>query len=195
MAKMSKELQSIPVDCILPNKNQPRKTFDDDTLGELAASIRAVGIIQPLSVERIQDGTYTLISGERRLRAAKLAGLTHVPCVLIRAEEKDLDVMSLVENIQREDLNYVEEAKAYEKLIEKYGFTQKDLSEKVGKRQSTISNKLRILKLGHKVLAKITECGLSERHARALLNIPDTEMRLQAAETIAKKNLSVRQTE
>lgn len=195
MTKMAKELRLIPVEDIIANINQPRKYFDDDSLQELAASIKGVGIIQPLSVSETAGGKYNLISGERRLRAAKMAGLNKVPCVLIRAEKEDVELMSLVENIQREDLNYIEEARAYMQLIDTYNFTQGQLAEKVGKKQSTISNKLRLLKLGEDVITKVVSNNLSERHARALLQIPDTEMRIKAVETIVKRDLNVRQTE
>ncbi len=195
MTKMAKELKLIPVGDIIANVNQPRKYFDDESIAELAASIRGVGIIQPLSVSDAGGGRYHLISGERRLRAAKLAGLDKVPCVLIRAEQEDVELMALVENIQREDLNYIEEARAYVQLIERYSFTQAQLAEKVGKKQSTISNKLRLLKLGEEVLDAAVKNNLSERHARALLQVPDTEMRLKAVETIIKRDLNVRQTE
>lgn len=192
---MSKELRLIPVELIIPNKNQPRQYFDDDAISELSESIKSVGIIQPLSIREREDGKYDLISGERRLRASILAGLTKVPCVLIRAEKEDMEVMALVENIQREDLNYVEEAKAYMQLIEKYSFTQQQLAEKVGKKQSTISNKMRILKLGPEVIDLLIKNNLSERHARALLQVPDTAIRIRAIESIIKRDLNVRQTE
>lgn len=192
---MAKELKLIPVTNIIANKNQPRKHFDDEAIEELAASIKAVGIIQPLSVREAENGIYLLISGERRLRASKLAGLDKVPCVIIRADEEDVELMSLVENIQREDLNFIEEAKAYLQLIESYRFTQQQLAEKVGKKQSTISNKLRLLKLGDEVIDLIIKNSLTERHSRALLQIPDTAMRVNAVKTIIKRDLNVRQTE
>ncbi len=195
MTKMAKELRLIPVEDIIANVNQPRKYFDDESLQELAVSIKGVGIIQPLSVSEAGGGKYNLISGERRLRAAKIAGLNKVPCVLIRAEKEDVELMALVENIQREDLNYIEEARAYVQLIDRYNFTQGQLAEKVGKKQSTISNKLRLLKLGESVISLVVDNNLSERHARALLLIPDTEMRIKAVDTILKRDLNVRQTE
>ena len=195
MARMSKELKLIAIEDIVANENQPRKYFDTQAIMELADSIKGVGIIQPLSVSVRSDGKYSLISGERRLRAAKIAGLKAVPCVLIQAKTDDIDLIALVENIQREDLNFIEEARAYQRLMEEYGFTQQQLSDKVGKKQSTISNKIRLIKLGDEVLAKLIEYNLTERHARALLQIPDTEMRLQAVETIKKNDLSVKQAE
>jgi ParB family chromosome partitioning protein len=136
-----------------------------------------------------------LISGERRLRAAIKAGLERVPCVLIRADEEDLHLMALVENIQREDLNFIEEAKAYQQLIDTYHFSQVELADKIGKKQSTISNKLRLLRLGDEVIHMVVDNALTERHARALLAIPDTEQRINALNTIIKRDLNVRQTE
>ena len=195
MTKMAKELKLIPVSSIIANKNQPRKHFDEEAIADLAASIKAVGIIQPLSVKESEDGFYHLISGERRLRASKLVGLDKVPCVIIRAETEDMELMALVENIQREDLNFIEEAKAYLQLIETYQFTQQQLAEKVGKKQSTISNKLRLLKLGDEIIDLILSHSLTERHARALLQVPDTEKRKEAVNTIVKKDFNVRQTE
>jgi len=195
MAKMLKEIRVIGVDDILVNVNQPRKTFNDDTLNELADSIKAIGIIQPLTVKEMDNGKYALISGERRLRASKLAGLDKVPCVLLRGEGEDFELMSLVENIQREDINYIEEARAYRQLIDRYGITQQQLAERIGKTQSTVANKLRLLRLGDKVIDKVIEYGFTERHARVLLKIPDTEMRLKACETIKNKELNVRQAE
>lgn len=195
MAKMAKELRLISIDDIIPNKDQPRKYFNDDAIGELALSIQSVGIIQPLSVQAREDGKFGLISGERRLRAAKMAGLTKVPCVMIRADQEDTELMALVENIQREDLNFIEEARAFDQILRKYGFTQQQLSEKVGKKQSTISNKLRLLKLGDEIISMLSGSNLTERHARALLKIPDTQIRIKALKAIIKRDLNVRQTE
>ena len=195
MAKMAKELRLISVNDIIPNKDQPRKYFNDDAIGELALSIQSVGIIQPLSVQAREDGKFDLISGERRLRAAKIAGLAKVPCVMIRADKEDTELMALVENIQREDLNFIEEARAFDQILRKYGFTQQELAEKVGKKQSTISNKLRLLKLGDEIISILSESSLTERHARALLKIPDTEIRIKALKAIIKRDLNVRQTE
>lgn len=195
MAKMAKELRLISIDDIIPNKDQPRKYFNDDAIGELALSIQSVGIIQPLSVQAREDGKFGLISGERRLRAAKMAGLAKVPCVMIRADQEDTELMALVENIQREDLNFIEEARAFDQILRKYGFTQQQLSEKVGKKQSTISNKLRLLKLGDEIISMLSGSNLTERHARALLKIPDTQIRIKALKAIIKRDLNVRQTE
>ena len=195
MAKMLKEIKVVSVNDIIVNANQPRKTFNDETLTELANSIKAVGIIQPLTVKEMPSGKYALISGERRLRASRIAGLNTVPCVLLRGEGEDFELMSLVENIQREDINYIEEALAYRHLIDRYQITQQQLADRIGKTQSTVANKLRLLKLGDKVIDKLLEYKLTERHARVLLQIPDTEMRLKAVETIKNKELNVRQSE
>ncbi len=195
MAKMVKEIKVIAVDDIIANVNQPRKSFNDDTIAELAESIKAVGIIQPLTVKETPSGKFALISGERRLRASKLAGLNTVPCVILRGEGEDFELMSLIENIQREDINYIEEALAYRQLIERYNITQQQLAERIGKTQSTVANKLRLLKLGDEVIEKVLEYKLTERHARVLLTIPDTQMRLKAVETIKKRELNVRQSE
>lgn len=196
MARMLKEIRVIRIDDIIVNVNQPRKVFFDDTLQELADSIRAVGIIQPLTVKEIGDeGKYALISGERRLRASRIAGLTSVPCVVLKGDGEDFELMSLIENIQREDINFFEEARAYKQLIERYGITQAQLAERIGKTQSTVANKLRLLKLGDEVIDKVLEYRLTERHARVLLKIPDTQMRLKAVETIRSKELNVKQTE
>ena len=195
MVKIAKELRMISIESIEANREQPRKTFVDDSLTELAESIKSVGIIQPLTVCEIGDGRFRLISGERRLRASSLAGLQSVPCVLMKAEAEEMEVMSLVENIQREDLNFIEEAIAYKQLIDNHGMTQVQLAERVGKKQSTISNKLRILKLSSVLLEKIKESNLSERHARALLQIPDEELRMKALKAIISRNLNVKQTE
>ncbi|MCL1802860.1 MAG: ParB/RepB/Spo0J family partition protein [Eubacteriaceae bacterium] len=195
MSKMAKELRLIPITNIIANKNQPRRNFDANSIEELAQSIRAVGIIQPLSVRETDNDVYLLISGERRLRAAKIAGLDRVPCVILKADQVQLELMTLVENIQREDLNFFEEARAYTKLMETYGFTQSQLAEKVGKKQSTISNKLRLLRLGDETMEVILQNKLTERHARALLQIPEESQRLSALQQIIKKDFNVRQTE
>ncbi|MBE6037770.1 MAG: ParB/RepB/Spo0J family partition protein [Anaerofustis stercorihominis] len=190
-----RELTNVSVNRIIPNPNQPRHYFDEENIRELAESIKELGIIQPLAVIDKGNGTYELVSGERRLRAAQLAGLQRVPCVLVSPTEEEKELIMLVENIQREDLTYIEEARAYKKIIDVHSLTQAELAEKIGKKQSTISNKLRLLRLGDEVLDRLIESNLSERHARALLSIPDTEMRLKAIDIITGRDLSVRQTE
>jgi len=184
----------IPVEWIVPNKNQPRKHFDEESLNELADSIAKVGIIQPLTVKMIGTGKYELIAGERRLRASQMAGLQRVPCIVIEASEEDSAFMSMIENIQRENLNFIEEAMGYKKLLATYNLTQEKLSNIIGKKQSTIANKLRILNLDENILNLLNENDLTERHARALLKLP-THERLAAVKKIIKKGLNVRQTE
>lgn len=184
----------IPIEWIARNKNQPRKNFDEESLSELADSIAKVGIIQPLTVKMIQGGKYELVAGERRLRASQMVGLNRVPCIIIEASEEDSAFISMIENIQREDLNFVEEAMGYKKLLSAYNLTQDKLSNIIGKKQSTIANKLRILTLDENILDLLNENQLTERHARALLKLPSNE-RLPVAKKIVKKGLNVRQTE
>lgn len=184
----------IPIEWIVPNKNQPRKNFNEESLSELADSIAKVGIIQPLTVKMIRDGKFELVAGERRLRASQMVGLNRVPCIIIEASEEDSAFISMIENIQREDLNFVEEAMGYKQLLTAYNLTQDKLSNIIGKKQSTIANKLRILTLDENILNLLNENQLTERHARALLKLPSNE-RLPAAKKIVKKGLNVRQTE
>ena len=176
------------------NPNQPRQEFADDALRELAESIRHYGILQPLSVRRAETG-YELIAGERRLRAAQLAGLREVPCLVLRSSEEESALLSLVENLQRRDLHYLEEAAAIARLIERYGFTQEQAAERLGRSQSAVANKLRLLRLSPACTALLREHGLSERHARALLRLADEEERLAALRVIVRQGYSVAQTE
>ncbi len=189
------ELKNIRTSKIIANPDQPRRFFDEENIRELAESIRELGIIQPLTVIEKQNGYFELVSGERRLRAAEVAGLEKVPCVVIDPTEEEKELIMLVENIQREDLTYIEEARAYKKIIDTHNLTQTELADKIGKKQSTISNKLRLLRLGDEVLDRLVDANLSERHARALLTIPDTQMRLKAIDIIVSKDFSVRQAE
>ena len=185
----------IGVDNIVPNPHQPRRCFYKEELVELAGSIRTNGILQPLSVRRLRDGTVELISGERRLRAAKMAGLEVVPCIQVDTSERDSAVLALIENIQRQDLDYFEEASAIERLIDFYGMTQEDAAVKLGKAQSTIANKLRLLKLSDLEKKLLCEYQLTERHARALLKLKDENKRLEIIEKIHKDKLNVVQSE
>lgn len=166
----------IPVTDIRTNPSQPRKVFSPDQLTSLAKSISQDGVIQPLSVRRV-DGGFELISGERRLRAAKMAGMTTVPCILINADRKRSAVMSLIENIQRSQLNFFEEAQAVDKLVRTFGLTQEEVAVRLGLAQSTIANKLRLLRLSDEEQQIITQSGLSERHARALLRVNEIPVR------------------
>lgn len=184
----------IQTDMITPNPHQPRKNFDDEGLSQLAASIKCNGILQPLTVRKIEFG-YELIAGERRLRAAKLLEMRTVPCIIMNISERNSAVMALVENIQRKDLNFFDEACAIAKLIDFYGMTQEDAAVKLGKSQSTIANKLRLLKLTEAERRQIVELNLTERHARALLKLQSPEERLDTIEKIRKFNFNVEQTE
>ena len=189
-------LMSVPVDLIVPNPNQPRKQFSEEGLEELTSSIKEFGVIQPILVHQLSDGTYELIAGERRLRASKLAGLTEIPAVVrSNVYETDSAVMALIENLQRRDLNCFEEAEGYAKLMSEHNMTQLDVAKKVGKNQSTVANKLRLLRLEPEVKEFISEHNLSERHARAILKLPSTEDKLEVLRRVADKDLTVTDTE
>ena len=179
---------------IFPNRYQPRRKFEEDELRSLADSIRQNGILQPLTVRR-QGEQYELIAGERRLRAAKLAGMTHVPCIVMEITDRNAAILALVENIHREDLNYFEEAAALEKLITCYGMTQEDAALQLGRAQSTVANKLRLLRLTESERTCILENHLTERHARALLRLAPGEQRVKAIQKIVKLGLNVEKTE
>lgn len=193
--KPKERIHNIPVDMIEKNPNQPRKLFSEGPLFELAESIRVCGIIQPLNVRKIGENKYELISGERRLKAAKLVGLKSVPAVIMSVEEETSAVIALIENLQREDLSFFEEALAYERLIKNYSFTQDALAFKLGKSQSAIANKMRLLKLSDDIKAKVVEYNLTERHCRALLKIIDEDTRLKVLNMIIARNLNVTETE
>jgi ParB family chromosome partitioning protein len=185
----------ISVNNIRPNPYQPRKVFDKLMLDELANSIKEFGIMQPISVRRINEEYYELIAGERRLRATKLAGLTEIPAIIIEVNDKDSAVIALIENLQRENLNYIEEAEGYYNLINDYDLTQEEVAKQVGKSQSTIANKLRILKLSKEVKKVLLDSNLSERHARALLKLPSEELQLSILNKIIEQSLNVKKTE
>lgn len=185
----------VPIDTIFPNPYQPRKNFDDAALEDLSASIAQYGVLQPLLVSPTEDGRYMLIAGERRLRASKMAKLAEVPVIISEYTSQQIAEIALIENLQREDLHYLEEAEGYEKLMNQFHITQEAMAARVGKKQSTIANKLRLLRLSAPVRKVLMDAELSERHARALLKLPDDEKRLEVLETIVAKNLSVRQTE
>ena len=191
---LSRRVLYLPVSGIRANPDQPRQHFDEAALHELAESIRQYGILQPLTVRRISGG-YELIAGERRLRAAKLAGLREVPCLLTAAEGERSSVLALIENIQRRDLHYFEEAAAIARLIKTYGFSQEQAADKLGKSQSAVANKLRLLRLSPECAALLREHDLSERHARALLRLTDDEERLAALRVVIARSMTVAQTE
>ncbi|MCF0142135.1 MAG: ParB/RepB/Spo0J family partition protein [Parasporobacterium sp.] len=179
---------------IEPNRNQPRKQFDEEALAELADSVKQYGIIQPIIVTK-KDDYYEIIAGERRWRAAKKAGLKEVPVVIRDYTEREIAEISLIENIQREDLNPIEEALGYRQLIEEYNLTQEELAERISKSRTAITNTMRLLKLDEKVQQHLIEGALSAGHARALLSIESPEGQAEIAEKIIKDSLSVRQTE
>jgi len=186
---------NIDVNKIIPNKNQPRKIFDDKALEELSQSIKNYGIIQPITVRKIYDDIYEIVAGERRYKAVRLLNMETIPAVVIEVKEEESAAMALIENLQREDLDFIEEAMAYERLIEDFELNQTQLAEKLGKSQSTIANKMRILKLPETVKKRLREGGLSERHARALLKVDDEELLLNIVEKVISKDLNVSETE
>lgn len=193
---MQKDLtiQYIPVELVRPNPYQPRKIFNQMALEELAASILTHGLMQPITV-RIIGNSYELIAGERRLKASKIAGLTEIPAVIAEVTTKDSAVLALIENLQRENLNFLEESEAYQAIMQDYGYTQQELAKTLGKNQSTVANKLRILKLSPLVKKKLVEYNLTERHARALLRLPSEEYQLEVVEKVGKQELNVKKTE
>ncbi|KYH34114.1 nucleoid occlusion protein [Clostridium tepidiprofundi DSM 19306] len=192
---MNNSVINIPIEYIVPNINQPRKYFNEESISELAQSIETYGIIQPLSVRKVNDTMYEIVAGERRYRAAKKAGLDSVPAILINISESDSAVVALLENIQREDLNFIEQAEAFRNLIEEYSYTQEKLAQVIGKKQSTIANKLRLLKLDSKIRKMLLENNLTERHGRALLKLPTIDMQFEVLNEIIDKSLNVKKTE
>ncbi len=182
----------LPVDAIIPNPYQPRQTFDSLAIEELANSIREYGIIQPITVRRISKDLYELVTGERRLRAAKSLARPTVPAMIVNITDNDSAVMALIENLQRKELGFFEEAEGYNRLMRDHGMTQEEVAAKTGKKQSTVANKLRILKLSPYLKKIVSDNKLTERHARALLRLPDEEMQWKALMQIVEKNMNVR---
>lgn len=191
----SSAINEIRIDDIKPNPNQPRRTFDEETLGELATSIKELGVVQPLSVRDLGDGTYQIIAGERRWRAAGMAGLVTVPAYVRSASDSEVTEMALIENIQREDLNAIEVALAFRNLIDTYNLTQERLSERLGKKRATIANHLRLLKLPAEIQLGLRDHKLEMGHARALLSVEDPKIQLKLYNQILKEGLSVRKVE
>ena len=191
----SSAINEIEVSLIHPNPSQPRTNFDAEALGELAASIRELGVIQPLSLRSMPDGSYQIIAGERRWRAAKMAGLLSVPAYVRTASDSEVTEMALIENIQREDLNAIEVALAFRKLIDTYSLTQDRLSERLGKKRATIANHLRLLKLPAEIQLGLRDRKIDMGHARALLAVDDTKTRLRLYNRIIEQGLSVRRVE
>lgn len=190
-----KNISYISTDVIYSNVYQPRKYFNEEALKELAQSIKTYGIIQPISVRKISEEKYELVAGERRLKAARIAGLKEVPAIIVHITDKESAAIALLENLQRENLNYMEEAEAYYNLIKQHGYTQEQLAENVGKKQSTIANKLRLLKLDDGVRKILLKNNLTERHARAMLKLPDKKSQMSVIKSVISKGLNVKKTE
>ena len=191
----SSQINEIPLDSIEANPNQPRKTFDAEALEELAASIKELGVVQPVTLREISEGRYQIISGERRCRASRMAGLTSIPAYIKTADDEALMEMALVENIQREDLNAIEIALSYQRLIDEYKFTQERLGEKVGKKRATVTNDLRLLKLPAEVQLGLEAGKIEMGHARALVSIQDPADMIRIYEETVKNGYSVRKLE
>ena len=191
----SSAISDIEISRISPNPDQPRRTFDEESLEELAASIRELGVVQPLTLRLSDDGDYQIIAGERRWRAARIAGLESVPAYVRTVSDSEMTEMALIENIQREDLNAIEVALGFKKLIDSYNLTQERLSERLGKKRTTIANHLRLLRLPAEIQLGLRDRKLDMGHARAILAIDDPKMQLKIYKRILKEGLSVRAVE
>ena len=192
LTKYNKKVIEIPARKIRPNKTQPRQTFYEEDLRSLSQSISNNGLLQPLTVRKLKNDEYELVAGERRLRASVMAGFTKIPCIVMKCSDKDSAIFALIENLQRKDLGMFEEARGINRLIRKYGITQEQAAIQLGKKQSTVANKLRLLRLSYDEQDWIIQAGLSERHARALLKIQDEESRKEALSHIIAENLNVK---
>lgn len=190
-----KNISYLSIDCVRPNPYQPRRQFGKGALEELCESIQQYGVIQPINVRRISSNNYELVAGERRLRAAVMAGLKEIPAIVININDNDSAVMALIENLQREDLSYLDEAEGYNNLINEHGFTQEELAQKVGKSQSTIANKIRLLRLPPMVKKILSDNNLTERHARSLLKLHDEQLQLKVLKHVCERGLNVKKTE
>lgn len=195
MKNIQPEIKYIPIGSIRPNPYQPRKDFNKKSLEELSQSIKSFGLIQPISVRRLQNENYELVAGERRLRASELAELEEIPAIIVEYRDNESAMIALIENLQREDLNFIEEAEGYNNLIVDHGFTQQQLAEKMGKSQSTIANKLRLLKLPEEIKKDLLEHNLTERHGRALLKLSDDKLKKEVLDKVIKNGLNVNRTE
>lgn len=189
------EIKYLNVNDIYPNPYQPRRYFDRQSLIELSESIKLYGVMQPVSVRRLNEQRYELVAGERRLRASKMAGLETIPAIVVAISDQKSAVLAMIENLQRKDLNYLEEAEGYFNLLKDYSLTQEELAEKIGKSQSAIANRLRLLRLSSAVKKKLIEYHLTERHARALLAVENEADQLDIIERIANESLTVKETE
>lgn len=187
--------RELPIYKIEPNASQPRREFDQEALEALAESIRVHGILQPLTLRQLESGYYQIIAGERRWRAARMAGLTDVPAIVVEADDRKAMELALIENLQRQDLNPIEEAKGYQTLIEEYSLTQEEVSAQVGKSRPAVANALRLLSLCPEVLEKLEGGQITPGHARALLSLKSEKLQKEAAQKVIALSLSVRQTE
>lgn len=192
---LSKRVHHIPLRDIHPNPCQPRRTFEERPLQELAASIASFGILQPLTVRAVKGGGYELVAGERRWRAAQLAGLQAAPCLIAQVDGQDAELLALIENLQRQDLDCFEEAAAIARLIARYGLSQEQAAKKLGRSQSAVANKLRLLRLEPSVQREMLTHGLTERHGRALLRLEGEGSRLAAAREMAREEMNVAKAE
>ena len=190
-----REVARIPIDSIRPNPYQPRRVFSQEALEELCASIKQYGVLQPISVRKTGNDTFELIAGERRLRASKMAGMKYIDAIIFSTYEQDSAVIAMMENLQRENLHYMEEAEGYQNLIRDHGLSQDELARRLGKNQSTIANKMRILKLPMPVKRMLLQYNLTERHARALLRLHDEEAQIKVIQIIVAQGLNVKATE
>jgi ParB family chromosome partitioning protein len=188
-----KVYKTIAIEKIIPNKNQPRTVFDEEKIEELATSIKNNGLLQPIIVRK-HNASFQIIAGERRYRACKLAGIKDVPCLISKYDDQQVDTLAIIENIQRENLSVIEEAKAYQSLMQYYKYNQTELAEKVGKKQSTIANKLRLLKLSQPVQEALGASKITERHGRAMLGL-DEQKQEKILQKVMDKSLTVKQTE
>lgn len=190
-----KNITYVNIESIRPNPYQPRKKFDKASLEELCESIKQYGVLQPINVRKISSNSYELVAGERRLRAAIMAGLKEMPTIIVNINDNDSAVIALIENLQREDLSYMEEADGYNNLITDHNFTQEELAQKIGKSQSTVANKIRLLKLPPLVKKILADNDLTERHARALLKLHDEQLQLKVLRHVCEKGMNVKKTE
>ena len=187
----SRSIHQIPIDKIAPNPRQPRRHFEEQSMRSLAESIRQHGILQPLSVQKLSSGCYMLVAGERRLRAAGMAGLTRVPCILVNISDEESAVLALVENLQRQDLHYIEEAAAIARLISTYNLSQDETARRLGRSQSAVANKLRLLRLSEECVEILRTYELTERHARAALRLTEEEARVAALRHMGEQEMNV----
>ena len=189
------EILHLPLAIVNANPYQPRRIFERESLEELAASIQTYGVLQPISVRHINGAGYELVAGERRLRACKMAGLKTIPAIVVDITDHDSAVLAMIENLQRQDLHFFEEAQGLANLMTDYGFTQEALANRIGKNQSTIANKIRVMRLPRNVQKLIVDNDLTERHARALLRLEGEEAQLEVLAKVIKQGLTVRKTE